>query len=134
MSVFNVVEGTSINDPLTGTTAADYIFADKGNDQLSGGGDNDYLRGYEGDDTLTGGAGADTLSGGEISDMFVLSNAADSSAASRDVIADFQQGIDKIDLSAITSIHALSDLAITSPSGRRVYEWRIKRGSGPLRV
>ncbi|MGB7416334.1 MAG: M10 family metallopeptidase C-terminal domain-containing protein, partial [Thermosynechococcaceae cyanobacterium] len=58
-----------------------------GDDLLIGGLTNDILRGEDGNDTLTGGAGADTFVFG-FGDL------------GADVITDFQNGIDLLDVSA----------------------------------
>ncbi len=85
---------------LTGSSAGDMLLGQDGDDLLFGGGGADILFDGGGSDTLYGGAGAD---------IFVL--AADGAT---DVIADFQLGIDKIDLSAWGRIHALDALTITA--------------------
>lgn len=77
-------EGTSGADTLLGTAAADVMV------------------GLQGNDTITGGAGADVLTGGLGADRFVFRAASDSGIGSgnRDIIRDFVQGTDLIDLSA----------------------------------
>ncbi len=64
-------------------------------------GGNDAFYGTKGDDTIHGGVGQDTVLGGEGADHFVFSAITDSSATSRDVILDFEAGVDKIDLSGL---------------------------------
>jgi Ca2+-binding RTX toxin-like protein len=63
-------------------------------------GGKDTLIGGAGADGLAGGAGADTLIGGPDADVFQFLATSDSgiTAATRDLIADFQDGIDIIDL------------------------------------
>jgi Ca2+-binding RTX toxin-like protein len=63
----------------------------------------DTMLGGAGADELIGGGGADTLTGGGGSDRFVYWNAADSgaSAGSRDLITDFTQGQDLLDLAIV---------------------------------
>ncbi|HEU0218519.1 MAG TPA: calcium-binding protein [Stellaceae bacterium] len=77
--------GSAFADTLTGNDAAN---------ALSGGAGNDLLIGGLGHDTLTGGAG---------NDVFDINAVADSGigAGVRDVITDFQPGLDDIDLSDI---------------------------------
>jgi len=77
----------------TGNSLSNAIQGNEGNNALNGG---------DGADTLTGGAGADMLTGGAGVDTFVFAPG-DTSAvyAQRDVITDFQIGVDKIDLSKI---------------------------------
>jgi Hint domain/RTX calcium-binding nonapeptide repeat (4 copies) len=56
--------GTSGNDILTGTDAADRLFGRAGDDEISGGEGADSLDGGSGDDALLGGEGNDWLRGG----------------------------------------------------------------------
>jgi Ca2+-binding RTX toxin-like protein len=58
------------------------------------------IQGNAGNNVIVGGGGADALSGGAGSDVFVYRTTAESTAATRDAIADFASG-DKIDLSQI---------------------------------
>ncbi|MBT0958603.1 M10 family metallopeptidase C-terminal domain-containing protein [Alphaproteobacteria bacterium KMM 3653] len=83
--------GLRTDDVLIGTTDADILY---------GGAGADGLHGDNGDDTLIGGSGADTLTGGAGADTFVFETMQDSPTAG-DVITDFDEGIDLIDLSAI---------------------------------
>lgn len=67
---------------------------------------NDILNGGAGNDTLIGGAGADTLMGGGGSDRFVFHAPGDSSGTNpllRDTIADFEVGVDRVDLSGLSA-------------------------------
>ena len=68
------------------------LFGGKASDTLKGGGQADLLLGNLGADTLTGNGGADT---------FRFDSTVESNSASRDQIADFTPGTDKIDLSRI---------------------------------
>ena len=97
-------DGTSGNDIIAGDGLANTI---------NGAGGNDLLFGAAGNDKLTGGAGRDLLAGGAGGDTFVFAAVAQSgtTAGTRDVIADFQHGIDKIDLSAIDAKSGGSDNA-----------------------
>jgi Ca2+-binding RTX toxin-like protein len=78
-----------------------------GNDSLNGGDGADTLDAGDGADTLAGGLGGDYLVGGEGADMFKYTAVKESQnviingVSQMDVIADFTQGQDKIDLSAI---------------------------------
>jgi hypothetical protein len=63
---------------------------------------NNTIIGNTGDNVITGGAGADMLTGGGGSDTFVFGKGdTGAPAGTRDVITDFTQGSDKLDLSAL---------------------------------
>ncbi|MBB3522951.1 choice-of-anchor Q domain-containing protein [Rhizobium sp. BK456] len=86
--------GSSYNDVLTGGNG--------GGNVLTGGAGADKLDGGAGNDVLIGGAGKDIMTGGTGEDKFILKAPTETgSGLNRDVITDFQHGIDKIDLSAI---------------------------------
>jgi Ca2+-binding RTX toxin-like protein len=76
---------------LYGNTGNDSMDGCESDDTLYGGQDNDTLIGNKGNDVLFGEMGNDSLIGGTGSDRFVLSNVGGS-----DIIADFEDGIDKI--------------------------------------
>jgi Ca2+-binding RTX toxin-like protein len=99
----------------TGNALANVITGAAGNDTLFGSGGDDTLNGMAGVDALNGGAGADTLNGGAGNDRFVLERASDSgtTAALRDLIADFTRGQDRIDLSLIDAGPATGNQAFT---------------------
>ncbi|MBP0614437.1 M10 family metallopeptidase C-terminal domain-containing protein [Jiella sp. KSK16Y-1] len=77
-----------------------------GVEALLGLGGNDTLQGLGGDDFLSGGLGVDTLTGGEGSDIFDFESVAEigMAAGRRDVITDFEQGVDVINLDAIDAL------------------------------
>jgi Ca2+-binding RTX toxin-like protein len=99
----DLLDGGPGNDRLDGGTGADALRGDTGADVLRGEDGADTLYGGAGADTLRGGAGADTLYGGADPDVFVFRSAGESGAGAgtRDVVADFAGGADKIDLGAI---------------------------------
>ena len=94
-----VLTAASGGQSLTGGSAAD---------QLWGRGGSDRLNGQGGDDLLLDGAGRDTLTGGSGADTFVL--VADGET---DTIADFEPGVDRLDLSAWPLLRDISQLTIT---------------------
>lgn len=91
LSNFENLTGSNFNDTLTGNNGANLIDGGLGND------------------TITGGQGADSLRGGSGSDIFDFNNVNETgnTATTRDVILDFQQGQDRIDLSTIDASTAL---------------------------
>ena len=95
--------GNSLNNTLTGNSAANSLSGLDGNDLLIGSGGNDTLSGGNGNDTLRGGAGVDSLTGGAGSDVFDFDFISESGVGVglRDIITDFVQGQDRIDLNTI---------------------------------
>lgn len=91
------------NDKLDGRTGSDQLFGGNGNDRLHGGDGNDRLDGGNGRDVLSGGNGQDFLTGGAGRDVFDFDSMWETgkTATTREVITDFAQGQDKIDLSGI---------------------------------
>jgi Ca2+-binding RTX toxin-like protein len=79
--------GSANDDHLSGNTASNIIGGDKGADTIAGGG---------GADILTGDNDADRFN-----DRFVYSALADSRDTARDIIKDFRQGEDSLDVAAI---------------------------------
>jgi Ca2+-binding RTX toxin-like protein len=109
--------GSPFDDSLTGTGGANTIYGGDGDDTIQGGGGNDVLfgdtgkdliKGGSGDDTITGGGGSDTIQGGVGADHFVYTGIAESLPSAPDDLADFQSGVDKIDLSQMDA-NALVD-------------------------
>ncbi len=85
------------------------------------------LIGNDGIDILAGLGGADTLTGGADADTFQFLALSDSRPTAPDVITDFQQGQDKIDVAAIVgavaaTFHFLGVRAVRpcrqAPSGK----------------
>lgn len=108
----DVLAGNREANTIAGLAGNDSIYGYDGNDTLTGGTGNDKLFGGNGDDTLSGGdnfdilvgnAGKDTLSGGSGVDYFRYLAASDSTpGVNRDIITDFQDGIDRIDVVGVT--------------------------------
>ncbi|MCC0024429.1 MAG: cadherin domain-containing protein, partial [Hyphomicrobiaceae bacterium] len=92
--VDDVLLGGSQADRLDGGAGNDLIKGRGGNDTLIGGINADDLRGQRGDDTLIAGRGQDMLTGGAGADVFVFSK-----NQQKNKILDFQDGVDKLDLS-----------------------------------
>ena len=99
----DILYGGNHNDLVNGGRGNDRIYGDKGDDRLIGGPKNDKLFGGSGRDTLTGEAGQDQLFGGSGADTFIFhgTNESNQKRAKADVIIDFEQGRDVIDLSSI---------------------------------
>lgn len=91
------------SDNVNGSQGDDMLRGGSGDDTLDGGVDADILSGDSGDDRLVGGGGRDVLNGGSGSDVFDFNAVSESgnSRATQDVISDFFEGEDTIDLSTI---------------------------------
>jgi Ca2+-binding RTX toxin-like protein len=101
----------SLSDPGLMQIAADQGGTTQGadaDDLLMGGAGDDVLLGLGGHDILVDGIGQDTLHGGAGADRFVLS-----ADGSPDEIADFEPGLDRLDLSAWPMLHDPAGLTIT---------------------
>ena len=97
------VSGYAGNDTISGGGDNDTLQGGGGNDSLMGDAGNDLLQGGVGGDRLIGGMGRDTMQGSTGNDRFIFTDAAETGATlgSADRILDFEQGVDRIDLSAI---------------------------------
>ncbi|MCB4821858.1 calcium-binding protein [Roseicella aerolata] len=96
------------------TDGPDLLHGGPGDDLLRGGGGDDRLHGGRGNDTLVGGVGVDTLVGGPGGDVFAFGRpyagqfVAETGVGpgQRDVILDFEQHQDRIDLTGFASLAA----------------------------
>ena len=93
--------GNDLANVIIGSNADNILKGLDGADKLTGGG---------GADKLTGGGGADILRGGGGNDHFIYVSTGDSGVgvALRDVIKDFTQGSDRINVSAIDANETLN--------------------------
>jgi hypothetical protein len=103
---FEDVIGSQSDDVVYGSSAGNFIQGVDGADFLFGFGGNDTLLGGLGNDSLCGGLGKDMLNGGDGADHFRFTSIKDSgiALAARDLIEDFESGIDIIDLAHIDAI------------------------------
>jgi len=107
--------GDSGPDVLVGQGNDDTLTGGGGDDLQIGGGGNDSIDGGTGGDNIHGGAGADLLRGGTGNDVFVYEAVSDSNPLDTDVILDFGDGQDKLDLSLID--------ADTTKPGDQAFAW-----------
>jgi Ca2+-binding RTX toxin-like protein len=103
------------NDIVNGDEGSDVIFAGIGNDVVNGGADNDILRGGSGSDTINGGSGDDLLFGNSGSDVFVFEL-----GAGNDIIRDFNEAFDTINLDAFNIANFAALEAISEQVGNSV--------------
>ncbi|NJR20317.1 MAG: calcium-binding protein [Hyphomonadaceae bacterium] len=120
----NQVLGGSGGDGLYGFGGHDTLYGFSGQDLVVGGLGQDYLFGGDGHDTLIGGNGADWLIGGAGADVFKFTGAGDSVVLARDVITDFETGVDKLDFTGFTT-------AFGSPISGPFTFGTLAPGSGP---
>jgi Ca2+-binding RTX toxin-like protein len=106
---FENASGGNAGDILYGSAAANILAGFFGGDNLLGFGGNDTLYGGAGADGLAGGSGKDILFGNEDGDYFQFFSIKDSgmTAATRDVIMDFEQGSDFIDVSILDALRGV---------------------------
>lgn len=103
--------GDDNDNRLDGDEGNDFLSGQGGNDIISGGSGNDTIFGRLGDDRLDGGLGRDVIEGGSGEDVFVVSELFQFSGIffqERDIITDFTQGEDLIDLAALESDYGLT--------------------------
>ncbi|MBN7787226.1 hypothetical protein JYP51_20035 [Ponticoccus gilvus] len=107
----DLLAGGAGNDFVYGGDGNNTIYLGLGDDFTGGGAGNDLIvagagtnriYGGTGDDTIVSGTGRDVITAGPGADVFVFTSAAAAGiGAGRDVITDFELGVDKIDLSAL---------------------------------
>ena len=118
-----MIEGNAGNDILTGYLGDDWLHGGTGNDRLRAGPGDDSLAGSDGNDTLLAAAGDDTLSGGGGNDFLVGGSGADvfvvSAEPGRDVVHDFHQGEDLLDLRLLAGVGSFADVSMAQ-TGRSV--------------
>ncbi|MDT8857863.1 calcium-binding protein [Paracoccaceae bacterium Fryx2] len=116
----DVISGAGGGDLLLGGAGNDRLIGNAGKDVLLGGAGDDRLFGGTQADVLRGGMGRDVMEGGRGADTFVFAAVAESGFGNdRDVIRDFQTGIDRIRLSAIDANETLAgDQAFDFVGGR----------------
>ena len=93
---------------------------------LTGGAGREVIFGLDGNDIIGGSTGADVLAGGAGNDSYTYSAVEQSSAAERDLIADFVKGSDRINLSVIdanTEVSAAGNQAFAFTAGQGTGEF-----------
>jgi Ca2+-binding RTX toxin-like protein len=108
----NIILRGSAAINATGNALANTIQGNGAANVLMGNGGNDSLFGNSGNDVLDGGAGNDTLVGGSGSDTFMFRMGYD-----RDIVRDFQSGIDKVDLQGLGFANGAAVMAAITDQG-----------------
>ncbi|MCG7394811.1 heme peroxidase [Microvirga sp. ACRRW] len=105
------LSGLDGDDTLNGNGGNDTLNGGVGNDNVNGGSGNDVMDGGIGNDTIDGASGVDRMSGGTGTDTFLFDDdETGGTAATRDVIVDFVQGTDRINIDAIDANRSLTSL------------------------
>lgn len=117
----HLVDEPAFGSVIDGLAGNDVIFAQDGDDLIFGGAGDDVILAGSGADMIVGGAGDDLLYGNAIdtdAEGYVIATS-DGTAADTfvfqpgggtDTIMDFDDGVDVIDLSAISEINSMNDL------------------------
>jgi Ca2+-binding RTX toxin-like protein len=97
------ISNRPINNVQNGTSSADLISGIASSERLDGKSGDDEIRGNGGADVIIGGSGRDVMYGGTGADVFDFNFISESRVGSlfRDVIMDFERGVDDIDLRTI---------------------------------
>lgn len=101
---------------LLGSLHDDVLIGNFLDNDIRGSAGNDRLEGMAGNDRLIGGEGGDILVGGIGADRFVFERNDDSPVSNRDVILDFEAGVDLIDVSALGISSSNVSFAISGSS------------------
>ena len=105
------------DDVLDGREGDDWLDGGPGDDRLYGGIGNDTLQGGPGDDYLRGGPDNDSLAGGEDDDTFSFTP-----GSGDDIVLDFGNGEDAIDLSDFADIRSVEDLVMQQQESNLVID------------
>ena len=106
---FNGSAETNGKFNIYGGAGADRLVGSQQADSIVGGAGDDLIYGLGGNDWIAGGRGADVIRGGLGADRYVYQFVTDSTARAFDIITDFEDTKDKIDLSAIDANSALAE-------------------------
>jgi Ca2+-binding RTX toxin-like protein len=119
------------DERVDGGDGRDSIDGEAGNDLLRGGSGRDHLRGGDGSDVLKGGSGKDDLHGDDGADILVGGKGRDTfhvEPGSGDIIADFEPGIDRIEVAGRRV--SLDELALIDANVKIISGVAFARGAG----
>ncbi|WP_168797817.1 Calx-beta domain-containing protein [Aliishimia ponticola] len=123
----DTIDGGGGDDDIRGGGNGDVLNGGYGDDYILGEGGGDYISGGAGDDTLFGGFGGGVFDGQR--DTFIFASSADG-AGGFDRIRDWEDGIDRLDLSAFDFDNFAADvLSLASNAGTAM---RINFGGGDV--
>lgn len=124
--------GNGLANTITGNAGDNVLRGFNGNDLLQGGGGEDVLGGGANNDVLNGGAAKDRMSGGGGRDIFVFDDLAEARSG-MDIISDFQQGLDRIDLRGIDAVTGGGDNAFHMLAVNEAFSGSGAASAGELR-
>lgn len=132
----DVLFGGTGNDKLFGRGGSDALYGDGGADILDGGEGNDALFGGADADTLIGGLGRDLMLGGSGPDIFDFNAITESgnTIGTADVIADFVEGVDKIDLRDVSGVFGYAGPELNTGVGPHSVFWSHSGGNTIIEV
>ena len=132
-AIESTLAGTSGDDRIVGRDGNEHILGHAGDDELKGGEGDDLLEGGAGADRLHGGGGGDILVGGAGADILIVWAGADTfvfrPGSGKDVVKDFETGIDKVDLSAF-ALDGTNDIFATAIVRNGNTEFTLPSGEG----
>ena len=132
----DVLKGDDGSDRLKGHNGNDTLYGGAGNDALYGGTHDDHLFGNVGNDWLLGGSGNDLLNGNTGNDKLWGQGGIDTfrynPGGDTDIIKDFENDVDAIDLSAWGFATVSDALAHAMQTGAHVkFDFTGVSGAGP---
>lgn len=126
----DLLRGGGGGDWLNGGDDSNRLFGGDGNDKIGGGQGDNRMFGGAGDDMLIAGLGRDAMFGNAGADSFTFKRA---SAADGDLVKDFEQGVDHVDLAAVlggrweSAFSFIADAAFSGAAGELRYEQKAGR-------
>uniref|UniRef100_UPI004047A236 calcium-binding protein n=1 Tax=Yoonia sp. TaxID=2212373 RepID=UPI004047A236 len=128
----DVLNGSSGVETIKGNAGRDAINGGDNSDFLFGGADADTIKGGNGNDRIMGGRGDDVMTGNAGADIFIFQRYTDD-----DVITDFQNNVDKLDLSAY-NVNSRNELfskgGIFSDGSGSIIDLTVVGGDGIIMV
>lgn len=115
----------AIGDQIVGSDTHDVIHGTANDDVIVGFDGNDSLFGGDGDDRIIDGAGVDTMTGENGADIFVFRQ-----DRRMDNVMDFQDGIDKLDLTDFAMLYSIDQLTFV----QKLYGVEISFGSDRFHI
>ena len=134
------LNGGGGNDLMYGSAGADKLNGKKGGDKMVGGGGDDIVQGRNGDDVVDGADGNDRVDGGRGNDVMTGGAGSDVFAfrlsTGTDLITDFEDGTDLIDLSrwklSADELDGVLDAGLSEKNGDAVLDFAALGTTGTV--